>query len=102
MRPVPVVWVSGAPGVGKSTAGWGLYQRLKALGESVAYLDVDQLGRFCPDPPDDPDRRRLQATNAIEMLTNFARHGTRRVIVSGVVDPSSASTLTCGRRSTSA
>ena len=87
MRPVPVLWVSGAPGVGKSTAGWRLYARLRAQGESVAYVDVDQLGLFCPDPPDDPDRRRLQAANAIEVLTNFAHHGATRLIVSGVVDP---------------
>jgi adenylylsulfate kinase-like enzyme len=87
MRPVPVLWVSGAPGVGKSTAGWGLYSRLRALGQSVAYLDVDQVGLFCPDPPGDPDRRRLQAANAMEVLTNFTRHGATQLIVSGVVDP---------------
>src|SRR4051812_34820609 len=87
MRPVPVLWVSGAPGVGKSTAGWGLYSRLRALGESVAYVDVDQVGLFCPDPPGDPDRRRLQAPSAMGVLTNSARRGATQLVVSGVVDP---------------
>jgi adenylylsulfate kinase-like enzyme len=87
LPPVPVLWVSGAPGVGKSTAGWGLYRRMRSTGRPVAYVDVDQLGLFSLDPPDDPDRRRLQAANAIEVLTNFAGHGATHLIVSGVVDP---------------
>lgn len=85
--PVPVLWVSGAPDVGKSTAGWGLYQRMAADGHPVAFVDVDQLGLFGPEPPDDPDRHRLKAANAVETLTNFARHGAGQLIVTGVVDP---------------
>ena len=87
MRRVPVLWVSGAPGVGKSTAGWDLYGRLGSAGRSVAYVDVDQLGLFAPDPPHDPGRHRLQAANAVEVLVNFARHGAEQLIVSGVIDP---------------
>ncbi len=87
MRPVPVLWVSGAPGVGKSTAAWTLYIRMGSAGHRVAYVDIDQLGLFAPALPTDPERHRLKATILVEVLATFARHGTQRLIVSGIADP---------------
>lgn len=87
MRPVPVLWVSGAPGVGKSTAAWTLYTRMGSAGHRVAYVDIDQLGLFGPAPPTDPERHRLKATVLVEVLTTFARHGAQQLIVSGIADP---------------
>jgi adenylylsulfate kinase-like enzyme len=82
-----VLWVSGAPGVGKSTAGWALYQRLVARGCRAAYVDIDQLGMVAPPPSSDPDCHRLKLRNVLEVLKNFRAHGAQQVIVSGVVDP---------------
>lgn len=87
MRAISVLWVTGAPGVGKSTVGWGLYARARADGAAVAYLDIDQVGILLPAPSDDPDRHRLHAENFLEVLDTFRRYGARQLIVSGVVDP---------------
>ncbi|WP_169736723.1 AAA family ATPase [Pseudonocardia spinosispora] len=79
--------MTGAPGVGKSTAGWALYTRLASADDRVAYVDIDQLRLFVPAPADDPERHRLKATNLLEVIDTFRRNGARQVIVSGVVDP---------------
>ncbi|WP_167475503.1 AAA family ATPase [Nocardia arthritidis] len=83
--PVSVLWVTGAPGVGKSTVAWGLYER--AAGRPVAYVDIDQLGLLLPAPPGDPRYHRLASGNLVPVLETFRRYGARQVIVSGVVDP---------------
>jgi hypothetical protein len=82
-----VLWVSGAPGVGKSTAAWALYQRLVARGHRVGYVDVDQLGIVRPSPRGDPERHRLKLRNLLAVARNFRACGARQVIVSGIVDP---------------
>jgi adenylylsulfate kinase-like enzyme len=91
---IPLLWVSGAPGVGKSTAAWALYQRLIARGHRVCYVDVDQLGIVLPSPSGDPERHRLKLRNVIEVARNFRASGAEQAIVSGIVDPDRAT----GRR----
>lgn len=86
MRPMSVLWLTGAPGVGKSTVGWALYMWATARGRPVAYVDIDQLGLLVPAPAGDPECHRLEATNLVEVLDTFRRHGARQLIVSGVVD----------------
>ncbi|WP_043841000.1 AAA family ATPase [Amycolatopsis taiwanensis] len=87
MRAVPVLWVSGAPGVGKSTAAWALYLRMRSAGQQAAHVDIDQLGLFAPAPPTDPELHRVKATILVEVLATFARHGAQQLIVSGIADP---------------
>ncbi|MEV6774139.1 AAA family ATPase [Nocardia sp. NPDC051030] len=82
-----VLWLTGAPGVGKSTVGWGLYGRARAEGVAVAYVDIDQLGILVPAPVGDSDRHQLKAINVLRVLETFRRYGVEQVIVSGVVDP---------------
>ncbi|WP_345025898.1 hypothetical protein, partial [Streptomyces sedi] len=85
--PFPVLWLSGPPGVGKSTAGWALYRRLAAGGTPVGYVDIDQLGINYPEPPGDPGRHLLKTGNLAALAANHRAHGARCLVVSGVVDP---------------
>lgn len=86
MAQMSVLWLTGAPGVGKSTAGWALYSLAKAEGLPVGYVDIDQLGLLLPAPTGDPDYHRVKAANLVAVLETFRRHGAQQLIVSGVVD----------------
>jgi len=83
---IPVLWLCGPPGVGKTAVAWEIYRRLQRDGADPAYVDVDQLGICYPPPADDPDRHALKARNVAALRTNFEESGARTLIVSGVVD----------------
>ena len=83
---MPVLWVTGPPGVGKSAVAWEIYRRLTHAGAGPAYVDVDQLGMCYPATASDPDRHRLKARNVACLRASFAEAGARCLIVSGVVD----------------
>ncbi|MEH1127681.1 AAA family ATPase [Micromonospora sp. CPCC 206061] len=97
MDRIPVLWLCGPPGVGKSTVGWRMFGQLTRAGIVAAYVDIDQLGmcyapptvdEYAPDPSrSDPGRYRMKAQNLGEVLANFHSAGARCVIVSGVTDP---------------
>jgi adenylylsulfate kinase-like enzyme len=83
---IPVLWLSGPPGVGKTAVAWEIYRRLQRAGADPAYVDVDQLGMCSPPLTDDPDRHTLKARNVAALRANFTAAGARTLIVSGVVD----------------
>ncbi|MCO1656373.1 AAA family ATPase [Pseudonocardia humida] len=83
----PVLWVSGAPGTGKSTAGWGLFTRIAELGGDVAYVDLDQLGLIGPPPGGGAAGHGIKAANLLRVVAALRLRGVQQVIVSGVVDP---------------
>lgn len=84
--PIPVLWLCGPPGVGKTAAGWEIFSQLARAGIEVAYADIDQLGMCYPEPPADPGRHRLKARNLGAVLAAFSAAGARCAVVSGVVD----------------
>ena len=84
---VPVLWISGPPGAGKTTAGWAVYSALSRAGTAAGYADIDQLGMCYPEPASDPGRHRLKAANLDAVITGYAAAGARCVVVSGVTDP---------------
>ncbi|GAA3609991.1 hypothetical protein GCM10022236_09600 [Microlunatus ginsengisoli] len=93
-RRLPVLWLTGPPGAGKSTLGWELFDRL-ARDVRVGYVDLDQVGMcyatptpdsWAPEPRGDYGRHRLQARNLNDLLPVFAAAGAAGVVVSGVVD----------------
>jgi adenylylsulfate kinase-like enzyme len=40
---VPVLWITGAAGVGKSTVSWWLFTEMAGSGTPTAFADADQL-----------------------------------------------------------
>ena len=84
---IPIVWVTGAPGVGKTAVAWRIFENLRRSGADPAYVDVDQLGMLAPAPDGDPGRHRLKERNVVALRGNFAVDGARLLVVSGVVDP---------------
>ncbi|MBV9950520.1 MAG: AAA family ATPase [Acidimicrobiia bacterium] len=84
---IPVLWVTGPPGVGKTSVAWDLAERLHGMGADPAYVDVDQLGICTASPEGDPHRHRLKERNVAALRRNFSVAGARLLVVSGVVDP---------------
>jgi predicted ABC-type ATPase len=80
---IPVLWLCGPPGVGKTTTGWQIFTEL----DQAAYVDIDQLGMSYPESGSDPGRHRLKARNLGALLPNYRAAGARCVVVSGAVDP---------------
>lgn len=83
---LPVLWLAGPPGAGKTTVAWEIFSALTEAGTEAAYVDTDQLGICRPDPPGDPGRCRIRAWNLSAVLAGFQDAGARCAIVSGVID----------------
>ena len=93
---LPVLWLYGAPGVGKTTVAWELFVRLAREGVDTGFVDIDQLGMcyapptsrdWAPEPADDPGRYRLKTRALDAVVANFGAAGARCVVVPGVIDP---------------
>jgi len=84
MNRLPLLWICGAPGTGKSTVAWELFGRLQALGVRTGYVDIDQLGMCYPVIEDDPDRTLIKARNLGAWVETFHAAGAQRLLVSGV------------------
>ncbi|MEW2398039.1 hypothetical protein [Streptomyces sp. NPDC046862] len=82
---LPVLWLCGATGVGKSTVGFEVYQRVLGAGATAAYLDLDQLG-FCRPVPDDPAHHRVKARNLAAVWRTYRAAGAQCLIMSGPVE----------------
>jgi molybdopterin-guanine dinucleotide biosynthesis protein len=96
MSALPVLWLYGTSGVGKTTVTWELFVQLAGEGIPIGYVDIDQLGmcydrptqqQWFPEPADDPGRHRLKARTLDAVVANFRDAGARCVLVPGVIDP---------------
>jgi adenylylsulfate kinase-like enzyme len=87
---IPVLWLCGPPGVGKTTIGWEIFRRLTTAGIDTGYVDIDQLGICYPEPRSDPGRYRMKERNLGLLVANFRRAGARCIVVSGVVETTKA------------
>jgi hypothetical protein len=85
--PIPVLWITGPAGVGKSTVSWQLSTELAEAGVRVAFVDTDQLAMCYPAPPDDLGRERIKARAFGALLPGYAIAGARCVVANGVLDP---------------
>ncbi|SFC89222.1 AAA family ATPase [Streptomyces aidingensis] len=85
---VPVLWVCGPRGVGKSEVAWAVFAELFASGVTAAYVDLAQLGFRRPVPADDPSGHRLRARGLAAVWPAYRAAGARCLILSGAVgDP---------------
>ena len=83
---MPLLWLCGTSGVGKSTVGWRVYSQVVSAGVKSAYIDFDQIGFCQPAPEDDPSNHQLKILNLRAIWPNVLAAGARCVVVSGVVD----------------
>jgi adenylylsulfate kinase-like enzyme len=83
---IPVLWLCGPPGVGKTAVGWQIYSELVESGVQTGYVDIDQLGMCYPETASDPGRHRMNARNLEGVIAGYRAAGARCVVVSGVVD----------------
>ncbi|GAB7193321.1 hypothetical protein NUM3379_40300 [Kineococcus sp. NUM-3379] len=63
--PGRVLWLCGPGAVGKSVAGWAVFQELLRRGHTAAYLDAEQLGFLHQVPGGDPHRLRAAGVGAV-------------------------------------
>ncbi len=84
---IPVLWLCGPAGVGKTAVGWEYFSQLTRAGVAAGFADIDQLGMCYPEPAADPGRCRIKTQNLGDVVATFAAAGTLCVVVSGVVDP---------------
>jgi hypothetical protein len=71
MNPLPVLWLIGPSGVGKSTVGFELFGQVERAGTRAGYLDLDQVGLCYPARPDDPENHRVKAAGLAAVWPNF-------------------------------
>jgi predicted ABC-type ATPase len=86
-NPIPVLWITGPAGVGKSTVSWLTFTELARAGARVAFADADQLCMCYPAPAADPGREQLKAKNVSALVPRYRAAGAQCVIVNGVLDP---------------
>lgn len=80
---LPVVWVLGTSGVGKTTVGERLLSDLADHGVLAAFVDADQL-RLATNVP--ASETQLIAAGLRALMPGFAQAGARVVIVAGLAD----------------
>jgi len=89
---VPVLWLTGPAGVGKSTVSWRLFTELATAGVRVAFADTDQYCMCYPAPRGDPDRNYVKAQNVGSVIPSFRMSGAQCLIANGVLDPAGLQT----------
>jgi len=89
---LPVLWLCGPAGVGKSAVSWRLFTELAATGIRAGFADTDQFCMCYPAPPGDPDRSHLKALNVGSVIPSFRMAGARCLIANGVLDPAGLQT----------
>ncbi|MBN6051091.1 adenylyl-sulfate kinase, partial [Nonomuraea sp. RK-328] len=83
--PIPVLWICGAAGVGKSTVGFEIYLQIVRSGTRAAYVDLQQIGFLHPTAENDPDNHQVKAANLAALWPVFRNAGTRCLVISGHV-----------------
>ncbi|MEW9555498.1 hypothetical protein [Nonomuraea sp. NPDC050783] len=81
---LPLLWLSGPSGVGKSSVGWEIFTRLSRGGVNAAFVDGDQIS-LCHPPPEGGTHR-LRARNLAALWANFRREGMQCLVLAGFVD----------------
>jgi broad-specificity NMP kinase len=83
---MPVLWLNGPDGVGKSTVGFVIFRHLSDTGTKTGYVDLDQLTLCYPAPEDDPENYRIRATNLAGVWATYRDEGVRCMVISGIAE----------------
>lgn len=94
---IPMVWLVGTSGVGKSTVGWQLQQALEDRDVRAAFVDADQLRNAAGVESTEDE---FIADGLAAVAPNFQHAGATILIVAGMVDDAAhlARLLPVGRR----
>lgn len=80
---LPIIWLLGTSGVGKSTVGYRVLSHLAAAGVTAAFVDADQVRLVSTIRVTETD---LIAAALPALIRNYRAHGAQALIVAGVVD----------------
>ncbi|MEV6039777.1 adenylyl-sulfate kinase [Nonomuraea sp. NPDC052116] len=80
---LPLLWLCGPSGVGKSTVGWEVFDQLSRSGVRTAFIDGDQISMCHPLP--EGGTHPVRARHLAAMWPNFRREGAQCVVLSGFV-----------------
>jgi hypothetical protein len=81
---MPVLFLCGVTGVGKSTVGFEIYMRDLRDGRAAGYVDAGQLG-FCH-AADAQARHAIKVANLAAVAASYQAAGARQLIVTGALD----------------
>ncbi|MFF4771623.1 hypothetical protein ACFY05_02055 [Microtetraspora fusca] len=82
--PLPLLWLSGPTGVGKSSAGWEVFAQLSRGGVKVAFVDADQISLCYPMP--EGMTHHVRARSLAAMWPHFRQEGVQCLVLAGFVD----------------
>jgi adenylylsulfate kinase-like enzyme len=85
---MPVLFMCGATGVGKSTVGFEIYMGDLRAGRTAAYVDLDQIG-FCS-PATSEVSHAVKAANLAAICAHYEAAGAQQLVVVGPVESAQA------------
>lgn len=80
------VFLNGTVGVGKTTTAAALSVLLIDRQVPHAVVDLDELRRMWPSPPDDRFHRALSMRNLAALTASYRAAGARRLVLAGVLE----------------
>ncbi|MBZ3901410.1 nucleoside/nucleotide kinase family protein [Streptomyces griseiscabiei] len=80
MERAEVLLIGGRAGVGKSTVGWEISDRLRVAEVPHAVVEGDFMGQVHPAPEGDPHRAAITERNLTAVWGNYAALGHRRLV----------------------
>lgn len=80
------LFLNGSVGAGKTVTAATMGDLLEEAGIPHAVVDLDELVRAWPAPPNDPFQFRLSCANLATMWTNYAAAGATFLVLAGVVE----------------
>ncbi|MEV0235893.1 adenylyl-sulfate kinase [Nonomuraea sp. NPDC050786] len=81
---LPLLWLCGPSGVGKSSVGWEVFAQLSRSGVRTAFVDGDQIAMLHPLP--NGGTHPVRARNLAAMWPNFRREGAQCVVLASYVN----------------
>jgi adenylylsulfate kinase len=78
--------ITGTVGAGKTSVAAAAGEILAEAHIPHAVIDLDELGRSWPTPPDDPFNLTLELQNLASVAHNYLAAGARRLVMAGVVE----------------